>query len=244
MHDVFISYKTDDGIDFAGRIKDHLILAGYDPFFSAETMRSGRFDTQLEKRVAECTHVLFIVSPKGMRSWWSSRDWSRIEFELAVKNKKHIIPVFMPGVALPRFLPKSLRLLRRLQNVQAVNGAFDKTMGTIIDYLQDKEWEQRDDHTSPPSSEANPDDGYKHLRNGLCIAAVVAVLFVGILLLNQWRALIDPQHAGDGTLPTATDSDSPNAHETPSPVAECDQALPSLGYRSLDLTMTDTDRTI
>lgn len=63
-YDIFISYRRDGG-EFLGKsLYDKLTDAGYRVFFDVESLRSGKFNTQLYQVIAECQDFILLL-PKG-----------------------------------------------------------------------------------------------------------------------------------------------------------------------------------
>lgn len=199
-HDVFISYRRDGGLDLAGRIKDHLVLAGYNPFYDVETMKSGRFDRQLYEKIDECEHFLLILPPKGLNRCKNKGDWVRKEIEYAIQKKKHIITVLMPGFSFPKSLPPTIDVIRYVQAVVPTPETFEHTIAKIVEYLKDQNWspvEYEDDVKQEPIFS---------FRKTVPFAMLFVCLFlaIGLLLWHPWGDSIGTSTgmAQDKTAPT------------------------------------------
>ena len=182
-YDVFISYRREGGLDLAGRIKDHLVLAGYNPFYDLEAMKPGRrFDTLLYEKIDECEHFLLVLPPKGLNRCRNKKDWVRKEIEYAIRQKKHIIPVLMPGFSFPKKLPPSIDVIRYVQAIIPAPETFDHTIAKIVEYLKDQNWSpiEYDDDVSRES--------ISPIRKAIPFVAisVLLLLVIGLFLWRPW----------------------------------------------------------
>ena len=183
-HDVFISYRRDGGLDLAGRIKDHLVLAGYNPFYDVETMKSGRFDKQLYEKIDECKHFLLILPPKGLNRCRNNNDWVRKEVEYAIRQKKHIITVLMPGFTFPKRLPPSIDVIRYVQAVVPTPETFEHTVEKIVEYLKDQNWSPVEYDIDITQESVSP------FRKAAPFVALFVVfsLAIGLFLWHPWNS--------------------------------------------------------
>ncbi|MCR4575533.1 MAG: toll/interleukin-1 receptor domain-containing protein, partial [Lentisphaeria bacterium] len=62
IYDIFISYRRNGGFETARLIYDRLTNLGYRVSFDLETLRSGKFNTQLYERIEQCKDVLVLLS--------------------------------------------------------------------------------------------------------------------------------------------------------------------------------------
>ena len=58
--DIFISYRREGGYDTAQLLYDRLTQKRYRVSFDLETLRGGKFNTQLYSRIEQCTDFLVI----------------------------------------------------------------------------------------------------------------------------------------------------------------------------------------
>ena len=65
---VFISYSRADSAAFAEDMVAGLELAGFAPFLDRHDIKPGEeWEARLERLIAECDTVLFVVSPQAVR---------------------------------------------------------------------------------------------------------------------------------------------------------------------------------
>ena len=178
--DVFISYRREGGIDFAGRLMDHLVAKGYSPFMDLESMHSGRFDTQIYQRIDECEHFILVLPQNALKRCRSAEDWVRKEVEFAIKRRKHIIPICLSGFVYPKRMPASMEVLRDIQSVTDSPGSFEKTVDRTVEYMMDNSW------TPDEYDQSFEKAGrwVKRRRVKLFAAALLVLMLVGI---GVWR---------------------------------------------------------
>ena len=116
-YDIFISYRRAGGWETAKHLFDLLTHDGYNVSFDIDTLRSGDFDTELFKRIDECTDFLLILN-KGVFDRCfeidKKNDWLRCELAFALEKKKNIIPIMLDGfLEFPDNLPEDIARVAR-----------------------------------------------------------------------------------------------------------------------------------
>ncbi|MBR5858312.1 MAG: toll/interleukin-1 receptor domain-containing protein [Clostridia bacterium] len=116
-HDIFISYKNDnEGTNFAYRLKTDLEKHGYSVYFNPDAKHSSDFQQKLYDAIDDCKDFLLIVSNSCLAQLIAHEniDWVRNEILYAKSHNKHILPVLMNGVSMPKdytVMPEELRFL-------------------------------------------------------------------------------------------------------------------------------------
>ena len=151
--DIFISYKNDgSGNQFAARLCQDLEKVGYSVYFNSNEERAHSFPERLKNAVADCRDFILILS-KGCLEQLKRHeavDWVREEVLTARKHGKHIIPILMEGVDLPKNaddMPEDLRFLPHIDAIrfpeQYVDSPLLVLMGALMagndgkDYFKD-----------------------------------------------------------------------------------------------------------
>jgi hypothetical protein len=109
---VFISYRRDDSIAIAGRIRDRVAgQFGVDNvFFDIDTIPLGvDFRTHIDSKIAECDIVLVIIgrrwltasNDRGVRRLDLSGDFVRLEVEAALRRDIPVVPLLVEGATMP-----------------------------------------------------------------------------------------------------------------------------------------------
>ena len=125
QYQIFISYRRAGAADLAGRIADQLKSMGYKVFFDVETMRSGKFNTQLFDAIDQSSDVIVVLPPHALERCRKKSDWLRQEIAYAIKREKNIIPIMMRGFKFPFFIPKDIAEIKIMEGIAASNDYFD-----------------------------------------------------------------------------------------------------------------------
>ena len=114
--DVFISYRRDGGAADARLMYERLTKEGYSVSFDMDTLKSGNFNEELLRRVAECKNFIILLSQgcfdRTLKGCRREDDWMRIELATALYNKKNIVAVMLPGFEFPAKLPPDIDAVR------------------------------------------------------------------------------------------------------------------------------------
>lgn len=140
-YDIFISYRREGGYDTAQLLYDRLTQMRYRVSFDLETLRGGKFNTQLYQRIEQCSDVLVIMSKDSLNLRENpDDDWFRLEIAHALKHKKNIVPVFLRDFKFPHKgeLPPDIADLVDYQGVTASQEHFDSTLQRICRNFKSK----------------------------------------------------------------------------------------------------------
>ena len=122
--DIFISYKNDNaGNNFATRLKDDLENHGYSVYFNSDEAGSGHFPERLKEAIRGCKDFILIVSHGCLSQLMAHHkvDWIREEILTAQLHNKHIIPILMSGVEMPKDKDDMPEELRFLPDIDAIS---------------------------------------------------------------------------------------------------------------------------
>ena len=139
--DIFISYRREGGYDTAQLLYDRLTQMRYRVSFDLETLRGGKFNTQLYKRIEQCSDVLVVMSKDSLNLRENpDDDWFRLEIAHALKHKKNIVPVFLRDFKFPQKgdLPPDIADLVDYQGVTASQEHFDSVLQRICRNFKSK----------------------------------------------------------------------------------------------------------
>lgn len=166
---VFISYRRQGASELALLLYSKLATDGYRPFLDMESMRSGKFNTQLFERIDECKDVIVLLPENAFNRGENEEDWLRLEIAYALKNGKNVIPVFMRNFTWPAELPSDIAELRYRQGIEASLEYFDavyQKMRNLISYHPRRK---------------------KLIRRSACAALSAAVIAGGIFISSDNR---------------------------------------------------------
>ena len=128
---IFISYRREGG-EFLGKILyDELSKNGYSVFYDVESLRSGKFNEQLYKRIEECEYFIILLTPNCLDRCKNQNDWVRLEYEHAEKCGKNIIPILTRGFEFPETLAESMKDLPFYQGVEATAGGMEYVISRL-----------------------------------------------------------------------------------------------------------------
>jgi WD40 repeat protein len=152
MDRVFISYRREDTKGIAGRIYDRLQAKfGRElVFMDIDSIPFGAdFHDFLGNQVKQARIVLLLIGPRwaevqdgaGRRRLENPNDFVRIEVEVALQNKRTVIPILIDGAQMPeaQALPEPLQALSRLNAAVLDAGRdFHSHMDRLIDAIEQK----------------------------------------------------------------------------------------------------------
>ncbi len=121
--DIFISYKNDgSGNQFAARLSQDLEEAGYSVYFNSKEERAASFPERLTAAVKGCKDFILVLSKGCLEQLrrGDAIDWIREELLTAWENNKHIIPILLDGVELPKDADEMPEALRFLPHIDAL----------------------------------------------------------------------------------------------------------------------------
>jgi hypothetical protein len=152
MPDIFISYRREDTIAYAGRIYDRLTghFGKEHVFMDVDTIELGMdFVEILQKRVGLCDVLLAVIGRRwltiadeaGERRLDNPEDLVRLEIAAALDRKIRVIPILVSGARMPRSneLPHQLESLARRQALEIVDTAFHQSVSLLINALEGAE---------------------------------------------------------------------------------------------------------
>lgn len=99
--DIFISYRRDGGEWLAYCIYSELFYTGYSVFFDLRSLKGGKYELDLEKRIKECKVVIVVLPPKALDRCADEDDLVFNKIKTAIDSEKIVIPIFMKGFELP-----------------------------------------------------------------------------------------------------------------------------------------------
>lgn len=143
IYDVFISYRRDGGSETAKHLRDLLVRDGYSVCFDIDTLREGRFDEALLRRVDECTDFILVVDKRCFNrtvdgSCKPEDDWLRMELARALHMRKNVVPVLLAGAVFPGNLPDDIKEVKWHSGPTYSQEYFDQFYEKLKGYLHSK----------------------------------------------------------------------------------------------------------
>ncbi len=90
---IFISYRRTD-VYTALAVYENLKNQGYDVFFDYRSISSGDFEQIITSNIRARAHFLIILTPTALDRLNEPGDWLRREIEIAIDEKRNIVPLF------------------------------------------------------------------------------------------------------------------------------------------------------
>ena len=117
---VFISYRRTD-VYTALAVYENLKNQGYDVFFDYRSISSGDFEQIISSNIRARAHFLLILTPTALDRCNEPGDWLRREIEIAIDEKRNIVPLFFKGFRFGApFVTE--KLTGKLKNLSRYNG--------------------------------------------------------------------------------------------------------------------------
>lgn len=135
-YDIFISYRREGGYQTAQLLYDNLVRKGYRVSFDLETLRGGKFNTQLYSRIEQCSDVLVVMSADALSLRENVEDdWFRLEIAHALKLGRNMVPVFLRDFKMPakKDLPADIADIVDYNGVVAAQEHFDSVLRQICE---------------------------------------------------------------------------------------------------------------
>ncbi len=113
---IFISYRRDGGKTIAESIYQALSKS-YDIFLDTESLKNGVFDEAIVNRIEQCTDFLVIITETVFNRCSEPNDWIFHEAQIALREHKNIIPIFVGIKAFPSNVPEPLKEICRYNGI-------------------------------------------------------------------------------------------------------------------------------
>lgn len=92
-YDIFISYRRDDGAQYARILQLELEKRGYHIFLDYEELTDGVFGDDIKEAIRQASVFMMVLTPLYLTRSMEQDSWVREEIELAIAEEKHFIPV-------------------------------------------------------------------------------------------------------------------------------------------------------
>lgn len=91
--DIFISYRHDDGAQYAKTLQLELEKRGYKVFLDYEKLADGVLDDTIKQAIASAPTFIMLLTPGYLAHSMDEDSWIRDEIELATQTEKNFIPL-------------------------------------------------------------------------------------------------------------------------------------------------------
>ncbi len=132
---VFISYRRTN-VPWALAIYQNLTTHGYDVFFDYQSIDSGNFEKVILENIKARAHFLVILTPSALERCNEPGDWLRREIEIAMDEKRNIVPVMLESFDFGSPLVKDaltgkLAMLSNLNGLRVYSEYFFEAMNKL-----------------------------------------------------------------------------------------------------------------
>lgn len=131
--DAFLSYRRSGGIEIAWAIKTFLDKKNKTIFLDYDTLKTGRFDSQILDAVRKSKCFLLILSPGSLDKCGCEDDWVYREIKEALNEGIKIVPIFKDGFDYKELinLPDEIKELANFHGISINYEYFYATMEKI-----------------------------------------------------------------------------------------------------------------
>lgn len=134
-YDIFISYRRVGGAQYARILQLMLMQRGYKVFLDYDELTDGVFSDKISAAIKEAPVFIIVLSEGSMHRCANEGDWVREEITLAVRQKKHIVPVNPDNGfdGFPDGMPTELK--ESIGSHQHSEISFGQALGATIDLM-------------------------------------------------------------------------------------------------------------
>lgn len=134
-YDIFISYRRDDGAQYARILQLELEKRGYKVFLDYEELKDGVFGDNIKDALKSTPIFLMVLTPLYLERCMEQDSWVREEIELAIKSGMHFIPVDPDKKfnGTPQGTPKEIASIVNNHQHSAID--FGQALGATVDLM-------------------------------------------------------------------------------------------------------------
>lgn len=92
-YDVFISYRSEDGAQYARILQMQLEKIGFRVFLDYEELKRDRFGDDIAFAIKSAPIFLMVLTPLYLERCKEDGNWIKRELDLAIEEKKHFVPI-------------------------------------------------------------------------------------------------------------------------------------------------------
>ncbi|GFI25061.1 hypothetical protein IMSAGC012_00167 [Lachnospiraceae bacterium] len=128
--DIFISYRSNGGKEFAGRLHDRLEKEGYRVFIDVANLNSGKYREQIFSHIKQATDFLLILSPNAL-DFSKKDDLFKEEIEYALKLQKNIVLIKLENFEWPKQISKTIEYLKTFDSIPENHRLFEQMITAL-----------------------------------------------------------------------------------------------------------------
>ncbi|MGQ0701702.1 MAG: GAF domain-containing protein [Gemmatimonadales bacterium] len=134
--DAFFSYRREGGSPVVRSVQQAL-KDQFRIFVDVDKLGTGHFDTRLLDTIAQAASFVVFLSPGSLDRCQHAEDWLRKEIAQAIRTRRNIVPVMLPGFSFPpqETLPDEIRDVTRHDAVEYSHRYFNAMVEKIRERL-------------------------------------------------------------------------------------------------------------
>lgn len=137
-YDIFISYRRDKGSVLARFLVGELTKKGFNVFLDIDNLGAGAWDSQLEKRIDECTDFIAIVTDGYLDEVRINKpdDVVRQEIARAIEKNKNIVPLLINPEEFSKKIPENIKDLPKKNGVKYTHEYSNAAIQKLCSHLK------------------------------------------------------------------------------------------------------------
>jgi hypothetical protein len=134
-YDIFISYRRDDGAQYARILQLELEKRGYKVFLDYEELKDGVFGDNIREAIKSTPIFMMVLTPLYLERSMERDSWVREEIEMAMVSNMHFIPVDPDHkfAGIPNGTPKEIADIVNNHQHSAID--FGQALGATVDLM-------------------------------------------------------------------------------------------------------------
>lgn len=134
-YDIFISYRRTGGAQYARTLQLMLEKKGYRVFLDYEELVDGQFSPKIKAAIHNSSIYMILLTEGSLNRCVNDKDWVRMEMEMALNEKKKIIPIDPDGTfdGVPAQVPDHIKHV--IEGTQHSRIDFGQTLNVTVDLM-------------------------------------------------------------------------------------------------------------
>ncbi len=92
-YDIFISYRSEDGAQYARILQMQLEKTGYRVFLDYDELKRNRFGDDISLAIKSAPIFLMVLTPLYLERCKEDGNWIKREIDLAIEENRHFVPI-------------------------------------------------------------------------------------------------------------------------------------------------------
>ena len=92
-YDIFISYRSEDGAQYARILQMQLEKTGYRVFLDYDELKRDRFGDDISLAIKSAPIFLMVLTPLYLERCKEDGNWIKREIDLAIEENRHFVPI-------------------------------------------------------------------------------------------------------------------------------------------------------